>query len=228
VESGPSKFRGLEFGDIVLETTGAKIVAFSRRDPSIHYTINFRTASEIIDVHKTTVNGSGRKFRETYFLMKQENLLPMLTEVSQMITPDRFAVPVRRLRFGWLRRRFMYLLDGQFPDEARIDELSRKNKRRRREFDIGKYYENLRPIVDYEECVESASSIFGVCFVSKDLQAKQVGIAFKVVNPSTNDISVFWIKSKELAGHVESAMKDFEAIARKYEIPKEEYGKYDF
>ena len=74
----------------------------------------------------------------------------------------------------------------------------------------------------------SPNSVFGVCFVSKDLHAKQVGVAFKVVNPSTNDISVFWIKSKELAGRVVSAMKDFEAVARKYEIPKEEYGSYDF
>src|SRR5262249_9535396 len=126
----------------------------------------------------------------------------------------------RHLRFGRLRRRFMYLLDGQFPDEARIDELSRKNKRRRREFDVGKYYENLRPIVDYDECVETASCVFGVCIVSKDLQAKQVGVAFKVVNPSTNGISVFWIKSKDLAGHVESAMKDFRSYCPQIRNPE--------
>src|SRR5438034_7289006 len=118
----------------------------------------------------------------------------------------------------------MYLLDGQFPDEAQIDELSIRNKRRRREFDVTRFYESLLLIVDYEECVESASSVFGVYFVSKDLQAKQVGVAFKVVNPSTNGISVFWIKTKDLAGRVESAMKVFGTVARKYEIPKEEYG----
>lgn len=159
--------------------------------------------------------------------MKLEHLLPMLTEVSEVMKPERFPVPIRHLGFGWLRRHFMYLLDGQFLDEARVNELSRKNERRRREFDVPKYYENLRPIVDYEDCVESTSSVFGVCFVSEDPRVKQVGVAFKVINPITSRVSVLWIKSKDLGGHLERVMKEFQAVARKYEIPKEDYGRYD-
>ena len=151
----------------------------------------------------------------------------MLTEISELVKPEDFFVPIRHLRFGWLRRRFMYLLDGQFPDKTRVHELSTKNKRRRLQFDISKYSENLRPVVDYDDCVESPSSVFGVCFVSKQLRAKQVGVAFKVFNPTTTGFSILWIKLKDLGGHVERVMKEFEPIARKYGIPKEEYRRYD-
>jgi hypothetical protein len=160
--------------------------------------------------------------------MKQANLPAMLNEMAGLMNPDMFYSRLRRLKFGWLRRQFMYLLAGQFTDEAQFRAMSERNKKRRLELDAEKFSANLNPVVDYQDCIESQSTVFGVYALTKKLRAKHAGVEFKLFNPETEMVEIRWMKLKDLSKPIDLAMRDFEQIAHKYEIPREEYHRYDF
>ena len=216
--------RGIEIGDFVLSVAAGKLIFFSKQKPDEQVTFNLWTESRVLDVHRTIVS---KNHRETLFAIYFDQIPALLDELLSLISIEQFPLLIRPLRFGWRRRQFMYLLDGQFLNEEQFLALSKRNRRRRMVLPQEDYVANLKPMVDYWDCIESESSAFGVCVLGKNGRVRQVGVAFKL--PSPNDsLRIGWVKFKDIGLLIETLMREWESIVRKYEISKEEYQNYDF
>lgn len=198
---------------------------YDTTNSSQHITLNLRTHSGIIDVHRTWVNEKKERQDLTLFAIKSSDLLKGLTEASNVL-PLTFP-RLRALRPIWLHQNAVAFQSVPNPDRPSTEEFWSKG-RNRTAFINNEMLSNRMPLTESIREVYQSAESFWYLWTAKRRNPRLVGIAFRSGESAAAPQCIHWIAIRDLTTFIEKTQLIFINLLRKYEIPKDEYHKYPY
>jgi hypothetical protein len=173
-----------------------------------------------MDLHETTIDAEGREQHRTLFALRNDDLLPVLQELSPMV-PELFG-RLRPLRLGWLKHRNVGIARGIDPvSDADIAAVTRKRKRRLA-LDRELYRQNLFFPEYLEDVYDFPDGNFTLIH-----RGRKIGMGFKQADAHGN-IRLFWIKRRDLARFGNNWQEKVIGALQRLAVPPERYAEYRF
>ncbi len=215
----PHGATGIEFGNVVIEFRGDKVVVLAK-DRGEHYTLHVGHKSGILDVHRTWRDPAGIERHQTLFAMRHADLPAFLNEFASMTTG--IVRLLRRLRLGWLYRHGIGIVRGLEPlSDGDIAAVTRRRLGRKRlVIDEDKIQADVQ-VPEYLDEVwdfpDGAFSLFD--------GGRRIGIGIKATDHAGFG-RLFWFKLSDVTKLFRSFEDRFLPTALKYAIPRENYKDY--
>jgi hypothetical protein len=219
----PHNARGIDFGDFTMMFTNeGKVVFFNKNETGDHITVHPGNNSGIIDIHKTSIGPGGEKEQETLFAVENENVFPLLMEIGSIVMSEYFSL-MRPLRLGWLRHRYILIINGCFPTEEIIPEIT-ENRKRRLVFDEVALQQRIYDLEYYDDIFGLDDGAFSLVKVRRR-KMKNIGTAYKLTMPN-GYVKLCWIKNKDVYWLLSQLEPIIMEIVERYHLPHEELYKH--